>query len=184
MDPYLTLVNKTHPLPKDWLDGIELVTARNILNEAYRLEKETMAQYCALRDRMLEEGIQIDVESAYRSVGEQEALWAEYEKAYGVEYCQNYVAVPGYSEHHMGLAIDICFIQNGKVMGDETPGKDAFFARLHTIMPEYGFILRYLPGKETITGYACEPWHLRYVGVQAARLIMARRISLEEYLLL
>ena len=184
MIPRLTLINKTHRLPDDWLDHVALVSARNMLNEEYRLEKETLNQFYALRDRLLDEGITVDVESAYRSVQEQEALWAEFEKEYGVEYCHKYVAVPGYSEHHMGLAIDICFVENGEPLGDDAPGKEALFARVHALMPEFGFILRYPAGKEKITGYACEPWHLRYVGAEAARLIAARGITLEEYLAL
>ncbi len=184
MIPCLTLVNKTHRLPEDWLDHIALVSARNMMNEPYRLEKETLNQFCALRDRLLDEGITVDVESAYRSVQEQEALWAEFEKEYGLEYCHAYVAVPGFSEHHMGLAVDIRLIRDGSVVKDGAPGKEALFARVHTIMPEFGFILRYPAGKEKITGYACEPWHLRYVGAEAARIIAARGITLEEYLAL
>lgn len=182
MNPYLILVNKTHRLPEDWLDRIELADARNALNEEFRLEKETMEQFYALRKKLLEDGMEIEVESAYRSVQEQETLWAEFEKEYGAAYCQDYVAVPGYSEHHLGLAVDICFIRDGEVLDDETSGKDLLFAKVHTALPEYGFILRYLPGKEKITGYAYEPWHLRYVGAQAAREIAAKGIVLEEFL--
>ena len=55
---------------------------------------------------------------------------------------------------------------------------------MHAVKPEYGFILRYLPGKEMITGYAYEPWHLRYVGAEAARFIRKQKFTLEKYLAL
>ena len=179
---YLTLVNKKFRLPDDWLDSIELVAAKNAMNEDFQLERVTMKQFLALRDTLLEEGIDVEVESAYRSVEEQTVLWAEFERDYGLDYCRNYVAVPGYSEHHMGLALDICFVRDGKVLDDDAPDKTALFERVHAVMPEFGFILRYMQGKEAVTGYGYEPWHLRYVGTEAAKEITAREITLEEYL--
>ena len=178
----LTLVNKNHPLPGDWAEKTELVSGKNVLQQEYRLEKETMKQFLALRDRLLGEGIEIDVESAYRSVEKQAEVWAEFERDCGLEYCRRYVAAPGCSEHHTGLALDICFVRDGAVMEGESAEKDALFARVHAVMPAYGFILRYLPGKEAITGYAYEPWHLRYVGVESAKEIAGKGWTLEEYL--
>ncbi len=182
MKLYLTLVNKTHRLPEDWPERITLVSAKNAMHETYQLESETLKHFLALRDSLLNDNIGIEVESAYRSVEEQKELWAEFEKDYGMTYCEQFVAVPGYSEHHMGLAVDICFVQDGQVMEEHAPGKEAMFDRVHAVMPEYGFILRYPLGKELITGYGYEPWHLRYVGAEAAKEIAARGITLEEYL--
>ena len=181
MKKYLTLVNKTHRLPEDWMERITLISAKNAMNETYQLERETLKQFLALRDSLLIENIDIEVESAFRSIEEQTRLWAEFEKEYGLAYCEQYVAVPGYSEHHMGLAVDICFVKDGRVMEEHAPGKEALFARVHSVMPEFGFILRYPAGKETVTGYGYEPWHLRYVGAEAAKDITARGITLEEY---
>ena len=181
MKKYLTLVNKTHRLPEDWMERITLISAKNAMNETYQLERETLKQFLALRDSLLIENIDIEVESAFRSIEEQTRLWAEFEKEYGLAYCEQYVAVPGNSEHHMGLAVDICFVIDGQVMEEHAPGKEALFARVHAAMPEYGFILRYPVGKEAVTGYGYEPWHLRYVGAEAAKEITAREIALEEY---
>ena len=181
MTNYLTIVNKIHRLPEDWLESITLVSAKNAMREAYQLESETMKQFLALRDSLLNEKIDIEAESAFRSIEEQTKLWAEFERDYGLSYCEQYVAMPGYSEHHMGLAVDICFVRDGQVMEEHAPGKEALFARVHAIMPEFGFILRYPAGKETVTGYGYEPWHLRYVGAEAAKKITAREIALEEY---
>ena len=81
-----------------------------------------------------------------------------------------YVAVPGYSEHHTGLALDL-YLESMDV-----------WAKIHAKLPEFGFILRYPEGKEDITGYAYEPWHVRYVGMDTAEEITSRGITLEEYL--
>ena len=69
-DIYLTLVNPTHKVPDDWLDKIELVEAENSFGEKYLVEKETLAHFEDLRDELLEEGIDIEIDSAYRSVEE------------------------------------------------------------------------------------------------------------------
>ena len=182
MTTYLTLVSKTHRLPEDWLDRIRLVSAKNAMRETFQLEEETLRQFLRLRRRLLDEGIDMEAESAYRSIEAQTNLWAEFERDCGLAYCQQFVAVPGYSEHHMGFAFDICFVRDGKVLEDHAPGKEALFARVHAVMPEYGFILRYMAGKEAVTGYGYEPWHLRYVGIEAAKEIAARGLALEEYL--
>ena len=132
----------------------------------------------------MKEGIDIELDSTYRSVKSQEELWDEFEKLYGREYCEKYVAIPGFSEHHTGLAVDVCLIKDGKVIddNDEMIAEKEIFAKVHAHLSDYGFILRYLEGKENITGYSYEPWHFRYVGKEAAKEIKKRNITLEEYL--
>ena len=183
-DVYLTLVNKTHKLPDNWLDMIELVTAQNSLGREFQVEKEALEHFVQLREAMLNEGIDIELDSTYRSVQRQEELWAEFEEKYGLEYCQKYVAVPGYSEHHTGLAIDVCLIKDGEVIDDNDAmiAEKEIFAKVHEKLADYGFILRYLPDKVDVTGYAYEPWHFRYVGEEAAKKITEQGITLEEYL--
>ena len=133
---------------------------------------------------MLSEGIDIELDSTYRSVQRQEELWAEFEEKYGLEYCQKYVAVPGYSEHHTGLAIDVCLIKDGEVIDDNDAmiAETEIFAKVHEKLADYGFILRYPEGREDVTGYSYEPWHFRYVGEEAAKEITEQGITLEEYL--
>ena len=183
-DVYLTLVNKNNKLPDNWLDMIELVTAKSSIGREFQVEKEALEHFEKLREQMLSEGIDIELDSTYRSVKRQEELWAEFEEQYGLEYCQKYVAVPGYSEHHTGLAIDVCLIKDGQVIDDNDAmiAEKEIFAKVHEKLADYGFILRYLPGKEDVTGYAYEPWHFRYVGEEAARIIAEKGITLEEYL--
>ena len=181
---YLTLVNKKNKLPEDWTDRVELVTAQNSLGREFEVERVTLEHFEALREKLLEQGVNIEMDSTYRSVKRQEELWAEFEAQYGREYCEKYVAVPGYSEHHTGLVIDVCLIKDGKVIddNDQMIAEEEIFSKVHAILHEYGFILRYMKGKESITGYSYEPWHFRYVGEEVAKIISERKITFEEYL--
>ncbi|MBE6768983.1 MAG: D-alanyl-D-alanine carboxypeptidase family protein [Ruminococcaceae bacterium] len=90
------------------------------------------------------------------------------------------VARPGTSEHHTGLAADL--LSNGYSSLVESYDQTSGFQWLKEHCAEYGFILRYPKNKEHITGVIYEPWHYRYVGVEAATAIMSRGICLEEYL--
>lgn len=98
----------------------------------------------------------------------------------GVEKAKTYSAVPGHSEHETGLAIDVSG-SDGKCAAEDCFGgtKEAEWLAKHA--PEYGFIIRYPEGKEDITGYKYEPWHLRYVGTEISSDIAERGITLEEY---
>ena len=91
-----------------------------------------------------------------------------------------YSAKAGQSEHHTGLCVDL--MTNGMKELDESFSNTAAFAWLSENAHRFGFILRYPKGKETVTGYCYEPWHYRFVGVEAASEIWERGITLEEYL--
>ena len=183
-DLLLALVNKAHGIPTDWLEHVELVSVRNPLDSVFKVESETLEHFYALQDRLLSEGTDVELLNSYRTVGMQTETWDLYEKTRGLGYCRKYVAVPGYSEHHTGLAIDVYLVVDGQVIrGVEAMLAEAEpFARVHARIAEYGFILRYPRGAEAVTGYAYEPWHLRYVGREAAQEITAQGITLEEYL--
>ena len=169
---YLVLVNKTHKLPDDYEANVPLITAKNSMGRVQ------------LRDALLKQGIQIELDSVYRSVARQQEIVKEFTEKYGTDYVRQYVAVPGYSEHHTGLAVDICLMVDGKVIddNDEMIAQKEIFAKIHPLLADYGFILRYLPGKENITGYSYEPWHFRYVGKDAAKEISRKGLTLEEYM--
>ena len=184
---YLTLVNKQHELPSDWTEKITLDTVQNSLGEKVQIEHKTYEQYKKLREALLEAGVQIELDSVYRSVEEQQQIWDEWsaDPELGVDYCKQYLAVPGYSEHHTGLAVDIFVIKDGKEIrdNDEMIADAEDFAKVHTLLPKFGFILRYPLDKDDITGYAYEPWHLRYVdNPEIAEEITSRGLTLEEYL--
>ena len=182
---YLVLVNKQHKLPADWESKVELVEVKNAFDEDIKVEKEAYEQYLKLREALLEEWVDIELDSVYRSVNRQEELWAEFEEEYGIDYTKKYVAVPWYSEHHTALAIDICIKKDGELIyeNDDMIAEKEIFDKIHAKLADYGFILRYLEWKEDITGYWYEPRHLRYVGdVKVAKTIMDQWLTLEEYL--
>ena len=181
---YLVLVNKTHPLTEGWEENITIVVDKDPWGEDVKIEKTTFEHFEKLQKALLEQGVDIRLDSVYRSEEEQQFLWDYFEEKYGVEYCQKYVAKPGYSEHNTGLAVDVCMVVDGVADNDNDHMIEnrELFAKVHELMPKYGFILRYMEGKEDITGYAYEPWHLRYVGVEAAQEITEKGLTLEEYL--
>ena len=180
---YLVLVNKNHKLPGDYEAKLPLVTVKNAYGKALQIEPETYRHFEQLRTALKQKGIQIELDSVYRSVARQQEIVAEFTQKYGADYVKQYVAVPGYSEHHTGLAVDICLLVDGKVIddNDEMIAQKEIFAQIHPLLAEYGFILRYPQGKESVTGYSYEPWHFRYVGQAAAQKISAAGVVLEEY---
>ena len=183
----LVLVNKEHALPDNWENKVEIITVQNSLGEELRIERNTYQQYVKLREALPKQGVQIELDSVYRSVAEQQEIWDAWsaDPELGPEYCKKYLAVPGYSEHHTGFAVDIFIMKDGKEIrdNDEMIADTEDFKKVHALMPEYGFILRYPLGKEDITGYSYEPWHMRYVGnVRIAKKITEDGLTLEEYL--
>ena len=186
-NPYLVLVNKTHELPNGWGNVIHIDTAINSLGEENRIERKTYQAFRALRSELLSTGVQIELDSVYRSVEEQQEIWDEWsaDPEKGEDYCKKYLAVPGYSEHHTGLAVDIFIMKDGKEIRDNDSmiADEEDFTVVHELLPKYGVILRYPKDQDEITGYAYEPWHLRYINDPAlAQKITDESITLEEYL--
>lgn len=129
-----------------------------------------------------QENVDILGQSAYRSYATQKATFARLTKKYGGEEKANTVsAYPGQSEHQTGLAIDITSKRMGNTLEEEF-GETPEGKWLAENASKYGFIIRYPKGKESITGYSYEPWHIRYVGEKIAREITEKSLTLEEYL--
>ena len=186
-DPYnyLVLVNKTHKLPDDWEGNVMLEEATNRYGESFKVERKALQQFQYLQKELADEGIYIELDSTTRSVAEQQKLWDDWTVEKGEDYVKKYVAVPGYSEHHTGLAIDICLDKDGKRIddNDDMIAEREIFAKIHEKLAKYGFILRYLEGKDSETGYSYEPWHFRYIDdPELAKEIMDKGITLEAYL--
>lgn len=178
------LVNKNNKIKDNYLNKINLVKTKDVDNNDIYLEEETYNAYLKLRNFLLLKNIEIGISSAYRSINEQTAVYKELEEKYGEEYAKLTAATPGYSEHHTGLAIDINIKVDGKYPENnkELEQQVKYYENIFKYLKDFGFILRYPKGKEKITGYNYEPWHIRYVGLVPANLIMNNNLTLEEYL--
>ncbi|MBQ9460194.1 MAG: M15 family metallopeptidase [Oscillospiraceae bacterium] len=141
------------------------------------LASQARDAFAELVDAAASEGRRIWTVSPYRSFDMQEYLYDGYVKAHGREEADTYSARPGWSEHQTGLAVDVAV--RGKSYGEFEGTPECDWMRRHA--HEYGFILRYGEGVEYITGYIYEPWHYRYVGVEAATYIYEHDLTFEEY---
>ena len=156
----ILVVNKHYPLSKDYNPG-ENPTAK--------------AAFLKLIAQMQKEGYAVSNNySGFRSYGTQAQLYQSYVNREGQAAADRYSARPGYSEHQTGLAFDVIGT-NGHLVEDESAAQ-----WLLDHAADYGFVVRYLKGKESVTGYMHEEWHLRYVGKEAKE-IAASGLTLEEY---
>ncbi|MBP1997078.1 M15 family metallopeptidase [Paenibacillus eucommiae] len=178
------LVNKSFRLPAGYKP--ETLVEPNvpfIFKE--KLEKRKMRKEAAealekLFAAATEEGVSLAGVSGYRSQATQEVLYNNYVKRDGVEAANKYSAKPGFSEHQTGLVMDVSGI-SGKCAAEDCFADTKEAKWLAENAAEHGFIVRYLKGKESITGYQYEPWHIRYVGVDISKEIAEQGITLEEY---
>ena len=156
----IIVANKHYPLSKDYNPGENPIAK---------------AELVKLIAAMQAAGFPIsDHYSGFRSYETQSSLYQDYVNKDGKEAADRYSARPGYSEHQTGLAFDVIGT-NGDLVTEE---KAAQWLLDHAA--DYGFVVRYLKGKEKETGYMAEEWHLRYVGKEAKE-IAASGLSLEEY---
>ena len=172
---YLTLVNRQNPIPKDYKPKLVKVPGGEYVDE--RIYDSLM---CMLEDAKAENWYQMPrVVSGWRTADTQQKLYddkiAEYEKeGYSAgearKLAEQWVAVPGCSEHQLGFAVDI----NGASYD--------VYSWLMENSYKYGFIFRYPGDKTEITGIAEEVWHYRYVGVEAAAEMYEKGLCLEEYI--
>ncbi|MGG1659864.1 D-alanyl-D-alanine carboxypeptidase family protein [Brevibacillus sp. NRS-1366] len=178
------LVNKQQKLPENYTPTDLVFPNVPFLlpekSEKRQMRKEASGALEQLFAAAKEDGVSLAGVSAYRSHAYQKALFNRYVQKDGLEKARTYSAVPGTSEHETGLSIDVSGI-NGKCAAESCFGgtKEAEWLAVHSA--EYGFIIRYPEGKDAITGYMYEPWHIRYVGVEVAKEISEKGTTLEEY---
>ena len=156
----ILIVNKSYPLSENYDPGLQPVT-----KDAFQ----------KLSDAAAQEGLDIYIGSDYRDYAYQVKIYNNYCNLYGWEQADSFSARPGYSEHQTGLTIDCNTIDDA--FGDT---QESVWLAQHCA--DYGFIIRFPKGKESITGYQYEPWHIRYVGVDVAKEIQKYGLTLEEYL--
>ncbi len=153
----IVIANKEISLPEDYGTGLD----RNTYNSFLRMKKES--------------GFDMSIVSGFRSYERQVEVFDYWCKVDGREKAEVLSAVPGHSEHQTGFVIDVSSLEQS--YGDSDEGK-----WLAANCYKYGFIIRYPQGKEDITGYAYEPWHLRYLGASTAKLVYDSGLTLEEFL--
>ena len=180
---YLIIVNKSNLIENSYYEDLKLIEAKDVLGNDVEVEEATYNAYCELKEDLSGRGIFVEISSAYRSISQQQEIIDEYTIKYGFEYVKKYVAPIKTSEHHTGLSIDLALVVDGKkcLENEEAFAHEDIYLKIHRHLSNFGFILRYPKGKENITGYDYEPWHIRYVGKEAARLIYENDLTLEEY---
>lgn len=141
----------------------------------YQIRKEAYEAYQKMAADAAKKGLKLLVVSAYRSYDVQSGLYASYVKRSGRAGADNYSARAGHSEHQTGLALDINAVSAGF-------GATQEFKWLNENGANYGFILRYPKDKTWLTGYIYEPWHWRFVGVDAALAMKKSQLTYEEWL--
>lgn len=123
----------------------------------------------------------VNVVAGYRSYELQDELFRNAVESHGQDYASQYISLPGRSEHHTGLAIDLSITDVYRGTSNDFTGEgDYAWARENAW--KYGFILRYPEGKSALTGISYESWHFRYVGLPHAYLIESEGLCLEEYI--
>lgn len=181
---YLVLVNRENALK--YRNNYKIIpyksTYPNCIQDS-NLEENTYFAFLKFKEFLIGNGYEVEVESAYRTKEIQEEIYKQIEKEEGCEYAEKYVAKPGFSEHELGLVIDVCLKKDGEWLTDFDERLNDFYAFLESHCADFGFILRYPKEKEEITKYNYEPWHIRYVGSKKiAHEIMDNHFTLEEYL--
>ena len=179
----LVLVNTENPLPDNHCPNLKP------LPNGLLFDERAIDQLNEMLSAMRVQGLSPVVCSAYRTIEFQRILFSNkvsqfvasgFSQTQAETEARMSIAYPGTSEHNLGLAADIVSIDYQLL--DEKQEKTPEVRWLLENCADYGFILRYPRGKEAITGITYEPWHFRYVGITAAREIMASGLCLEEYL--
>lgn len=180
---YLILVNEDYAMKKDYVPELQTI------QDGYQVDKRIAKALISMLDAAEEDGMNIVICSAYRSVDRQKQVFNDSMKDrlnQGMTYLEAYedtalsVAIPGTSEHGLGLAVDLVSSQYTELDENQATTKEAKWLKENC--HKYGFILRYPPEKTAETGIIYEPWHYRYVGVEDATKIMKQGVTLETYL--
>lgn len=179
----LILVNKWNPMPENYSPTLKQ------LENGHAVDERCYSDLLKMMDDCRNAGLNPLICSSYRTQEKQEELFKRQTDKWIVQgYSQEdakvqaakLVAIPGTSEHQLGLAVDIVDVANQNL--DESQEKTQVQKWLINNSYKYGWILRYPNEKSEITGINYEPWHYRYVGKKAAKEIYDADICLEEYL--
>ena len=179
----LRLVNKDNPLPKSYPDQSEdmyrlVKVSAPVTGGTHMLRKVASDALSEMMEAAERAGIDLYVDSAYRKYRTQEVM--HYNRVKRLGYDDGYVQAAGASEHQTGLAADvICREYRDRYLVDfEHTVEGRWLAQNCT---RFGFIIRYPKDKEDVTGIRYEPWHIRYVGREAAQYMAVNNLTLEEF---
>lgn len=178
------LVNKKNSLGKSYIPS-DLITLNvkfkpGIATSAKKMRKEPGKALEKMFVDAKKANINLVMYSGYRSYSTQKSIYASNVSALGVSKADLVSAKAGLSEHQTGLSVDV--VSSDYLYLEEGFAKTKAYKWIIDNAANYGFIIRYPKGKTNITGYSFEPWHLRYVGIDSAKEITSRNITLEEYL--
>lgn len=142
------------------------------------MRKVAKEAFVNLQKAAKENKIDLMPTTAFRNASFQKTLYDGYVSKDGIKAADTYSARPGFSDHQTGLAIDL---KNAKIKGNNRLSDDDY-NWLEQNCSQFGFIIRYPKDKEDITLYQFENWHIRYVGIENAKIIMDNKLTLEEYI--
>lgn len=171
------LVNKYHKLDENYEPSDLTIIDSKYASGTQKLRKEAKIKFEEMASDMAKDNLKIYAGSTYRSYTYQKGLYDRYVKKDGFAAAETYSARSGYSEHQLGLAVDIV---NGK--WDYLSENDKEYDYLVKNSYKYGFILRYPRGSEYITGYMFEDWHFRYLGIELATKVFNSGLTYDEYI--
>jgi D-alanyl-D-alanine carboxypeptidase len=183
-DSLWAVVNKGRALPADYTPPDLTVPQMHLRYSASRPEMHVRAVAAVALGKMFDDArsasIELMLTSGYRSYSYQVSVYGNYVKTDGTAKADTYSARPGHSEHQTGLAADLePYSENCEL--DQCFGSTPEGRWLAANCYKYGFIIRYPKGKDDITGYEYEPWHVRYVGIGLASQLHSTGQTLEQY---
>lgn len=178
-----SLASRDRPLPSDFKapDIMNTEVAHGDSDQPMQVQKVIESPLERIFAAAEDDGIELMLSSAYRSVSDQQALYDSFVAKQGQAMADLYVAKPGTSEHHTGLAID--FATASAACESDSDKCSLSVAAADWLLengPKYGFIQRYPEGKQPLTGVAFEPWHYRYLGVPLAQAVSASGLTYDE----
>lgn len=186
----LILVNGTYPYDfsanAETVNLVTIDSAKSVDYTVAKAEMQLSAPIIPILDQMITDcnaslGVNdTGITSAYRTREYQQSVYDEYAESQGEDYAKAYVATPGYSEHHTGLAMDMGIYYEGGGEGSFSESENAVWFSENSY--KYGFVRRYQEDKKAITKINNEAWHFRYVGIPHATYMVQQNLCLEEYI--
>jgi zinc D-Ala-D-Ala carboxypeptidase len=176
------LVTKQRGVGREYVPSdLVAIPTRISARAGLELREPALDAFVKLVDAAARDGHVLFALSAFRSYQDQERVLAQEVAAYGKTVAERQVAPPGHSEHQLGLAVDVTSKRAPydlrEAFGQEPEGRWLAQNAAH-----FGYVISYPAGKEAVTGYVYEPWHIRYVGTALAEQVAASGLTLTEYL--